>query len=135
MAQTINVEHISIKNISKEFQRVSVGNEQLLSAIRMATEKFNVDLETSKPEVMHMLQFSTDEQRHAIQDELQNVRNDNENFLDKNQLQEEKLQMSKIVLLSRVGNNKSYIWKPAKVDFSKKAIAVLKERVGTLDKP
>ena len=82
-----------------------------------------------------MLKFSNDEQRHAIQDELQNVKNDNENFLDKNQLQEEKLQMSKIVLLSRVGNSKSYIWKPAKVEFSKKAIAVLKERVGTLDKP
>jgi len=42
--------------------------------------------------------------------------------------------MSKIVLLSRVGNNKSSIWKPAKVEFSKKAMAVLKERVGTLDK-
>jgi len=56
--------------------------------------------------------------------------------LDKNQLEEDKLHMSKIILQSlRVGNDKKNIWKPAKVEFSKKAMDVLKDRVGSLDKP
>ena len=48
--------------------------------------------------------------------ELHNRSNDQENFLDRKKLEADKLHMSKIVLLSRVGNNKTKIWKPNKID-------------------
>jgi hypothetical protein len=61
LAQTINIDHRAIKNITKDFKRVSLGNDQLISAIHMATEKFNNDVETSKPENMSRNKFNKEE--------------------------------------------------------------------------
>ena len=49
----------------------------------MATEKFNNDIDTTTPNSKPKTEFCNTEQAAKIQDELVQVQNDNENFLDK----------------------------------------------------
>jgi len=51
-----------------------------------------------------------------VEDEMQNTTRDKENFLDKAQLKADSAKLTQIVKLNRVGNNKTKIWKPSKVD-------------------
>ena len=68
-----------------------------------------------------------------LQDEIKNTKNDQENFLDPKKLQSDKNEMSRIVIMNRVGianGGGDRIWKPKKVEFSKPALNFLKQRVG-----
>lgn len=64
--------------------------------------------------------FIPEKEVFMVQDEVENVTNDHENFLNHKALSEEKMLMSQIIL-KNLGRSKKKIWKPGKVDFSKKA--------------
>ena len=85
---------MQISNIEKEFQKLSVNNATFLQAISKAQEKFRDNQEAVLEEGFAQKVF---------QDEMKNTKNDQENFLDPKKLEKDKNEMSRIVVMNRVG--------------------------------